>query len=110
MPVDISSLLPTIGGFSGAAAVGALLGYGFKKLVKFLLIILAGIATLIGIPLGYLSYKGIITVDWIALYNLIQSSVTSGASFVTGLIQTMTIGLPILGGFGTGFVLGFQKG
>jgi uncharacterized membrane protein (Fun14 family) len=36
-------LLPSIGSFSGAGAIGALLGYGFKKLVKVLLIVLAAI-------------------------------------------------------------------
>jgi uncharacterized membrane protein (Fun14 family) len=106
----IQTLLPAIGGFSGAAAIGALLGYGFKKLLKVLLVILAGIAAIVGIPLGYLTYKGIITVNWNALYTLMQSTVTSSASFIASLIQTVSIGIPVLGGFGTGFAVGFQKG
>ena len=108
--VDLSSLLPAIGGFSGAAAVGALLGYGMKKLLKVLMIVLAALAAIVALPLGYLSYKGIITIDWNALYNLLQTTLTSAATFIAGLIQTVSIGIPVLGGFGTGFVVGFQKG
>lgn len=109
-PVDLSSLLPGIGGFSGAAAVGALLGYGMKKLLKILLIALAAITTIVALPLGYLSYKGIITVDWNALYSLMESGLTSIVNFAVNLIQTTTIALPILGGFGAGFAIGFKRG
>ena len=61
---DFSSLLPSIGSFTGAGAIGALLGYGFKKLVKVLLIVLAAMTALIGVPLGYLTYEGVITINW----------------------------------------------
>lgn len=110
MTLDITTLLPAIGGFSGAAAVGALLGWGFKKLLKIIVIVLAAIVGIVAVPLGYLSYKGIVTVDWTALYNLMQTSVTSGAGLITNLVQSISIGIPVLGGFGTGFVVGFQKG
>ena len=106
----MQTLLPAIGGFSGAAAIGALLGYGFKKLLKVMVIILAGIAAIVAVPLGYLSYKGIITVDWNALYALMQSAITSSAGLIANLIQSVSIGIPVLGGFGTGFAVGFQKG
>jgi len=85
---DLSSILPAIGGFSGAAAIGALLGYGMKKLLKVLMIVLAALAAIVTLPLGYLSYKGIITINWNALYNLLQTTLTSAATFVAGLIQT----------------------
>ncbi|MGD0423074.1 MAG: FUN14 domain-containing protein [Candidatus Bathyarchaeia archaeon] len=107
---DLSSILPAIGGFSGAAAIGALLGYGMKKLLKVLMIVLAALAAIVALPLGYLSYKGIITIDWNALYTLLQTTLSSAASFIAGLIQTVSIGIPVLGGFGMGFVVGFQKG
>jgi uncharacterized membrane protein YqaE (UPF0057 family) len=55
LTVDLSILLPPIGSFSGAGAVGALLGHGFKELVKVLLVVLAAFTALIGIPLGYLT-------------------------------------------------------
>lgn len=110
MPIDINSLLPAIGGFSGAAAIGALLGYGFKKLLKVLLIILAGIATIVAVPLWYLISNHIITVDWTALQNMLQTSVTYGAGLLTTLVQSISIGIPVLGGFGTGFLIGFKKG
>jgi len=64
MVVGLSSILPSIGSFSSAGAVGALLGYGFKKLVKIFLIVMAAITALVGIPLGYLTYEGVITINW----------------------------------------------
>ena len=108
--IDLSSLLPVIGGVSGAGAVGALLGYGFKKLLRVLLIVVAGITTIVGIPLGYLAYKGIITVDWNGLYTLMENGVTASANLAGNLIQTTTTGLPMMGGFGIGFAIGFKQG
>ena len=80
--VDLSSFLPTIGSFSGAGAVGALLGYGFKKLLKVLLIVLAAFTALIGIPLGYLAYEGVITINWDKLYTLLDSATSASVSFL----------------------------
>jgi uncharacterized membrane protein (Fun14 family) len=104
--VELSSLLPSIGSFSGAGAVGALLGYGFKKLVKVLLVVLAAFTALIGIPLGYLTYEGVITVNWGRLSELLSAS----ASWLSTTAQAVAVAVPAFGGFATGFALGFQKG
>ena len=108
--VELSSLLPAIGGFSGAAAVGALIGYGLKKLLRVLLVVMAALTTIVAIPLGYLAYKGIITVDWTKLYNLTQNGLTMAANLIANLIQTTSVGLPMLGGFGAGFAVGLKRG
>ncbi len=108
--VDLSSLLPAIGSFSGAGAVGALLGYGFKKLVKVLLVVLAAFAALVGIPLGYLTYEGVITINYDRLYALVNSAASASASWFSTAAQTVAVAVPALGGFAAGFALGFQKG
>jgi len=108
--VDLSNLLPAIGGFSGAAAIGALLGYGLKKLLRVLLIVMAALTTIVALPLSYLAYKGVVTVDWTKLYDLIQSGSTMTANFIANLIQTTSVGFPMLGGFGAGFAVGLKKG
>ena len=110
MTVDLSSLLPAIGSFSGAGAVGALLGYGFKKLLKVLLIALAAFTALIGIPLGYLTYEGVITVNWDRLYAFLNSAASASASWLSTAAQAVTVAVPAFGGFATGFAVGFQKG
>jgi uncharacterized membrane protein (Fun14 family) len=108
--VELSSLLPSIGSFSGAGAVGALLGYGFKKLLKVLLIILAAFTALIGIPLGYLSYEGVIIINWDRLYALLNSAASASASWFSTAAQAVAVAVPAFGGFAAGFAVGFQKG
>ena len=108
--VDVSNLLPAVGSFTGAGAVGALLGYGFKKLLKVLLIVLAAFTALIGIPLGYLSYEGVITINWDRLYALLDSAATASVSWFSTAAQAVSIAVPAFGGFAAGFALGFHKG
>ena len=107
---DLSSLLPSLGSFSGAGAIGALLGYGFKKLVKVLLIVLAAITALIGIPLGYLAYEGVITINWDRLYSLLESAASASVSWFSTTAQAVAVAVPAFGGFAAGFAVGFQKG
>ena len=108
--VELSSLLPSVGSFSGGGAVGALLGYGFKKLVKVLLIVLAAFTALIGIPLGYLTYEGVITINWDRLFELLNSAASASASWFSTATQALAVAVPAFGGFAAGFALGFQKG
>jgi len=107
---DFSSLLPSIGSFTGAGAIGALLGYGFKKLVKVLLIVLAAMTALIGVPLGYLTYEGVITINWDKLYALLDSAASASISWLSTTAQAAAIAVPAFGGFAAGFAIGFQKG
>ena len=108
--VTLSSLLPSIGSFSGAGAVGALLGYGMKKLVRVLLIVLAAFTALIGIPFGYLTYEGVITINWDRLYALLDSAASSSISWLSTTAQAVAVAVPAFGGFAAGFAVGFQKG
>jgi len=102
---DLSNLLPAL----GAGAVGALLGYGFKKLVKVLLIALAAVTALVGIPMGYLTYEGVITINWDRLSTLLNSAASAGASWFSSAAQAVSVAVPAFGGFAAGFAVGFQK-
>jgi len=108
--VDLSSLPPAIGSFSGAGPVGALLGYGFKKLLKVLLVILAAFTALIALPVGYLTYEGVITVNWDRLCALLNSAATASVSWFSTAAQVVAVAVPAFGRFAAGFAVGFQKG
>lgn len=106
MELAIPTLVSTTG---GSAAAGGIVGFAAKKLVKL-------IAVLVGMEFAFLAFlerMDLITVDWTALNEITSSTLTS--------IQTATIpataSLPELatstgaiGGFGTGFYLGFRRG
>jgi len=89
----------------GAAAVGGLMGWATKKLVKV-------VAVLVGIELGLLGYlanQGVISVHWSQLSSMmtgIEHSATQAPSLLaTGLAAT---GIGV--GFTGGFAYGFHKG
>jgi uncharacterized membrane protein (Fun14 family) len=110
MATNLSTILPAVGSFSVAGTVGALLGYGFKKLLRVLLIVLATFTALIGIPIAYLTYEGIITINWDRLYALLNSAASASASWFSSAAQAVSVAVPAFGGFAAGFALGFQKG
>jgi len=103
-------VVQAIASFGGAATIGAALGWGFKKLLKVILMILAGFTALIAVPLGYLTYEGVITINWDRLYALIDSATSASVSWFSTVAQTVAVAVPALGGFATGFAVGFQKG
>lgn len=110
--LDLTQLLPAIGGFSGGAAFGALLGYGFKKLLKFLLIIASVIAAFVAGVLGLGEYMGFwtITIHYDRIISFLSGAVSSALSLATSLMQTISVGLPVVGGLSVGFAFGFKKG
>jgi uncharacterized membrane protein (Fun14 family) len=104
------SIVEVVASFGGAATIGGALGWGFKKLLKVLLVVLAAVTALIAIPIGYLTYEGVITINWDKLYTLLDSAASASVSWLSTLAQTVAIAVPALGGFATGFAIGFQKG
>lgn len=104
------SVVEAVASFGGAATVGAALGWGFKKLLKVLLVVLAAFTALIAIPIGYLTYEGVITINWDRLYTLLDSAASASVSWFATVAQTVAVAVPAFGGFATGFAVGFQKG
>lgn len=102
----VSSLLPSIGSAAFGGAIGGALGWVAKKIAK----VVAVLATVFIIaPLGYLSYKGIITVNWIALYALLASTATWAIQATSGLVESVAVAAPGLGSFVTCFAIAFQR-
>jgi uncharacterized membrane protein (Fun14 family) len=89
-----------IGGIGGFIA-----GYALKKLLK-IVVIITGLFIL---ALVYLSYKGILTVNYGELGNLISEAVGltgQAPEWITPIIAN----LPFAGAFGLAFFLGFKTG
>ncbi len=102
---DINSLLASVGILG---VIGFVAGWLAKKAVKGLILL----GVLFAIGLGYLSSQGVITVSWTNFYNWLQSLSGSPAvtTIWTTITQTVAQIIPLLGGFGVGFLLGFLKG
>jgi uncharacterized membrane protein (Fun14 family) len=102
----MSEILPSLGFQLGAGAIGGfIVGYAVKKISK-LVAILVGlfIALLI-----YLGTSGVISINYGALWNMIEGSLQyakSGASWFISIISL----LPFAGSFIAGLLLGFKVG
>jgi len=81
-----------------------------KKLLKVIAIVLGAIAMIVLVPLSYLSYKGIVTVNWTVLYGLVSEAAIWCEGQLVGLISAVDIAVPAFAGFGAGFLLGFHVG
>ncbi len=66
------SIEGAVASFGGAATIGDALGWGFKKLLKILLVLVVAFTALIAIPIGYLTYEGVISINWDKLYVLLR--------------------------------------
>jgi uncharacterized membrane protein (Fun14 family) len=96
-------------GIGGIA--GFLIGYAIKKVIKIMMVITG----LFLAALLYLSYQGILTVNWDKLEASATAATTMATSSIPGLSnQIMPIvqnfGIPLTGSFAGAFVLGFMKG
>jgi len=96
-PLTMELSLGGVGGF--------LVGYAVKKIAKV-------VAVLIGLfflGLQYLSYKGVINVDYTALDSLVTEFV-GGATATQNLVTDLIIHAPFGAAFSGGFYLGVKKG
>lgn len=113
MSATSSSLVIPGAEFGGGGLLGFMIGYGLKKIAKLLLILFSVLVAFVSIPLAYLSYKGIITINYALLLPYVtqaENSVVSNATWLYTIVGGMTQGLPILAGVGMGFTLGLAKG
>jgi len=84
---------------------GFVVGYAFKKISK-LIIVLIGVFI---IALLYLGVRGIISINYDALWKALANSLgmtESAFSWIVGVISL----LPFAGSFIVGFLLGFKLG
>jgi uncharacterized membrane protein (Fun14 family) len=113
MSMAVESFLFT---FAGGGALGFAAGFSIKRIIRIALVILGAFV----LAMTYLSYKGIIQVDWDKAQNLTTSTAYKASEQVMNAINSTAIHLsahsslwqqqaqPIT--FGAGFIGGFLLG
>jgi uncharacterized membrane protein (Fun14 family) len=102
----MSDILPSIGYQLGIGALGGFIaGYAVKKLSKLIVVIIG----LFIIVLLYLGIKGIISINYEALWNTLKGSLAVAGSAFSWLVGLISL-LPFAGSFVAGFFLGFKLG
>ncbi|MEM3627342.1 MAG: FUN14 domain-containing protein [Candidatus Bathyarchaeia archaeon] len=90
----------------GVGGVGGLIvGYTLKKIGK-LIVVLIGLFVIV---LLYLSTRGIININYEALWSAVSGLVGSAGEIFSWLVGLISI-MPFLGSFAVGFLLGFKLG
>ena|SRR5208337_2220380 len=107
------TLTTTLVEMGGGGVAGAIIGFGLRKLFKFLTKIVAVILALFFLGVSYLTLQGIISINWPAL----DIWLTSGGEWIANTLLTLTTSsqsildaLPLSASIITGFVLGFNRG
>ena len=102
----MSEIFPSIGYQLGIGGIGGfIVGFAFKKMSKLIVIVLGlFIAALI-----YLGVKGIISINYDALWNSIANSLGMAESAFSWIVGVISL-LPFAGSFIVGFLLGFKLG
>ena len=105
----MEGILPAMTSIGGSFILGAIIGYFAKKIIKILMFIAGGIATL----LFYLQQQQIISINLDKLEeasNFIFTSILSSFNNVTQIGGTTSLGIPMAGGLSAGFAIGVMKG
>jgi len=102
----MSEVLQHLGFQVGVGAVGGFIaGYAVKKISKLVAVVVGlFIAALI-----YLSIKGIISINYDALWNSLAGSLGLAGSAFSWIVGAISL-LPFAGSFIVGFMLGFKLG
>lgn len=111
----VSSLLSNVDlaqlGFGGL--LGYVVGWGFKKLVRVISVIIGVTLAFVAAILLYLNAQGLITIN----YNRFGLWIVNVGQWVLGIAESAlqsarsTLGpLSLVGGLLVGFILGFKKG
>jgi uncharacterized membrane protein (Fun14 family) len=102
----MSEVLPHLGFQVGIGAVGGFIaGYAVKKISKLVAIVVG----LFIAALVYLSIKGIISINYDALWNSLAGSLGLAGSAFSWIVDVISL-LPFAGSFVASFLLGFKLG
>ena len=102
----MSEILPSLGYQLGIGAIGGFIaGYAVKKISRLIAIIIG----LFIIALLYLGIKGIISINYDALWNSLADSLGMAGSAFSWIVGIISL-LPFAGSFIVGFLLGFKLG
>jgi uncharacterized membrane protein (Fun14 family) len=105
----LSNIIP----FAGSGLVGYAIGFALKKILKLMLIIVGFLAGMFFVGVQLLQKYGYVTtINWDKLGNDISTQIQHWASNidVTNLHGIFhTLGIPVSGGLGLGFLAGFVR-
>ena len=98
----------------GSGVIGFISGYGLKKVAKLLFKIVAALTGIAVAFLVFLSFKGIITVNWnqfmMTLADFVNSVMAFASQEALPVWNFLAQNPAVTGGFGAGFLLGANKG
>jgi len=102
----MSEIFPSLGYQLGIGGIGGfIVGYAAKKLSKLIVIVLG----LFLVALLYLGVRGIISINYDALWNALANSLGMAESAFSWIVGVISL-LPFAGSFLVGFLLGFKLG
>jgi uncharacterized membrane protein (Fun14 family) len=102
----MSEVFPSLGYQLGIGAVGGfIVGFAVKKISKLVAIVVG----LFLVALLYLGVKGIISINYDALWNALADTLGLAGSAFSWLVAVISL-LPFAGSFIAGFLLGFKLG
>ena len=105
-----NSLIEGAGSFAGGFAMG----YGLKKVIRLLVIVVGAIAGIFFVMLALMQKQGYVsTVNWDKMSNDIYNSVNATLTnfHMSNIHQAVNyMGIPVTSGLGLGLVTGFLKG
>jgi uncharacterized membrane protein (Fun14 family) len=107
--VLLSNIIP----FAGSGLVGYIIGFALKKILKWMLIIIGFLAGISFVAVQMLQNDGYVSaIKWDKLGNDTSTQIQHWASTVdVSNVHSIfhTLGIPVSGGLGLGFVAGFVR-
>jgi len=104
--IQMSEIISPLAYQLGIGGIGGfIVGFAIKKISK-LIVVLIGIFLLI---LIYLSTRGVISINYEALWNAAAGLVGSAGQAFSWLVGLISV-IPFMGSFLVGFLLGFKLG
>jgi uncharacterized membrane protein (Fun14 family) len=102
----MSEIFPSLGYQLGIGGIGGfIVGYATKKISKLIVIVLG----LFIVALLYLGVRGIISINYDALWNAVANALGMAGSAFSWIVGVISL-LPFAGSFIVGFLLGFKLG
>ena len=102
----MSEIFPSLGYQLGIGGIGGfIVGYALKKMSKLIVIVLG----LFIVALLYLGVRGIISINYDALWKALANSLGMAESAFSWIVGVISL-LPFAGSFVIGFLLGFKLG
>lgn len=107
--MNLESLVSVLTSMGGGFFVGMMLGYFIKKIIKIIMFVAGGMAAF----LLYLQQQQTISVDIEKLedsFTLVLNSMFSSYHIITQVGDSISLGIPMVGGLSGGLAIGLMKG